>query len=113
MNKKFTLLELLVVIAIIGILSSILLPSLSKAREKAFSATCLSNLKQQGLAAVFYESDNNEYFVINSNDTWWPKVMYDGQYLPIEENVMTCPSWPLKGDWRNGSKGTGDIEYME
>ena len=47
--KKFTLIELLVVVGILGILVSLLLPSLSKAREKGKSAVCKSNLKQVGL----------------------------------------------------------------
>ena len=46
MAKKFTLLELLVVIAIIGILASILLPSLTKARQSGHSAVCKNNLKK-------------------------------------------------------------------
>ena len=48
MKKTFTLIELLVVVAIIGILSSILMPSLSKARQKAIAAVCKSNLSSQG-----------------------------------------------------------------
>ena len=47
--KKFTLIELLVVVGIIGILVSLLLPSLSKAREKGKAAVCMSNLRQVGL----------------------------------------------------------------
>jgi len=60
--KRFTLIELLVVVAIIGILASMLLPSLSKAREAGKRAVCLSNLKQVGVALQMYIDDNNSYF---------------------------------------------------
>ena len=59
MKKEFTLIELLVVIAIIGILASLLLPGLSKAKEATRKAVCVSNLKQIGLALIIYSEDNS------------------------------------------------------
>ncbi len=57
----FTLIELLVVVAIIALLVSVLLPALSAAREQARSAYCLSNLKQQGTAILYYAGDHADY----------------------------------------------------
>src|SRR3954451_14739757 len=54
----FTLIELLVVIAIIAVLAAILFPVFAQAREKARQASCLSNMKQQGLAVMMYAQDH-------------------------------------------------------
>ena len=63
MNKKkrFTLIELLVVIAIIGILASLLLPSLVRARKSAIQTSCLGNMKQLVLILSYYYDDNDHY----------------------------------------------------
>ena len=58
----FTLIELLVVVAIIGLLMSILLPSLSQARVQAKTVKCVSNLKQVGVAMHYYFLDSNDWF---------------------------------------------------
>ena len=69
MNKKFTLIELLVVIVIIAILLSLLLPSLGKAKRKAKQTSCLSNMKNVGMAATLY---------VNSNNFVFPKITTGG-----------------------------------
>lgn len=83
--RKFTLLELLVVIAIIGILLTLLLPSLSRARYQTRIAVCASNLKQTATAFTSYSVSNDGKFppVLSSfnSNPWTTYVMYEsGKY---------------------------------
>lgn len=94
-KKGFTLVELLVAIAIIALLVSILLPSLTKAREQARVAVCLNNLHQFGVALVTYSSDNDMKIMETTTNYWRPNER-------APEYILTNPSekgTPFDGGW--------------
>ncbi|MDD7985108.1 prepilin-type N-terminal cleavage/methylation domain-containing protein [Lentisphaera marina] len=96
MQKKFSLIELLVVVAIIGILVSLLAPTLKSSREKSRAAVCKSNLHQLGMAAGLYADDNEGLYTISFNGGWYVYPLTAMGYVSsINEKSFTCPSLPL------------------
>ena len=127
--RGFTLIELLVVIAIISILAAILFPVFARARENARRASCMSNLKQIGLAVMMYTQDYDEHLPaykmtnktpwptfnsgLNGNSTWlWWHMIFAYVKNP---QVFICPSttaaWDTAGYQMVDSKGVYSYGY--
>ena len=92
--KRFTLIELLVVVAIIGILASILMPSLTEARAKSKAAVCKSNLHQWGVASTLHGGDRDDDVAVS----------YVRSGLPLDFRLLNGDSkddYPAEADWKN------------
>jgi prepilin-type N-terminal cleavage/methylation domain-containing protein/prepilin-type processing-associated H-X9-DG protein len=122
-TRGFTLIELLVVIAIIAIVAAILFPVFARSREKARQTSCLSNIKQLGLAWLQYAQDYDgdtvpvqigpvaSYVLPNgataTGDVYWPALLF-----PYSRNtqVYNCPSNGFA--WRGGATIASCYGYL-
>jgi len=103
-SGAFTLIELLVVIAIIAILAAMLLPALSKAKQKAKQTSCINNMQEIGLALVMYVGDYNQYpscywpSTAGGNNTyvWQPRLL---TLMGKNRNAFFCPAALADSAW--------------
>ncbi|MGH7940576.1 MAG: type II secretion system protein [Limisphaerales bacterium] len=99
-RNAFTLIELLIVIAIIAILSAILLPVLTQARQRAWTVQCISNLRQIGMGMKMFADDNGELYPESGADIYWNAIdpvtgkaswMQQIYSYTMNTNIYNCP----------------------
>jgi prepilin-type N-terminal cleavage/methylation domain-containing protein/prepilin-type processing-associated H-X9-DG protein len=100
LRTAFTLIELLVVIAIIAILAAMLLPALSKAKERARTTQCLNQLRQLGQAMQMYGDDQNSLLPPAETGVPWNSTNPVPWLRPLvdyyrDTNILRCPSMSL------------------
>ena len=94
MTRKFTLVELLITISIIAILAALLLPSLSKARDRARSLQCQNNIKQLTMGNLSYANDNSDATVpgnVSGGRRWFARREFTELYCKI---TLPNPAYP-------------------
>jgi prepilin-type N-terminal cleavage/methylation domain-containing protein len=105
-RKAFTLIELLIVMAILGVLIALLLPSLSRARDRARLVSCIGNLRQIVAASILYASEHGGYVVspnwggytegVYSEQKGW---LYTGSQMADLEDLEEGLLWPYLGSY--------------
>jgi len=117
MKRDFTLIELLVVIAIIAILAAILFPVFARAREKARQSSCLSNVKQIGLAWQMYTQDYDEVVPLcqvnnysGMGESHWP--FWIRPYVKNNQ-IFDCASYTKRYDGGNDYEGNAGPTYAQ